>query len=207
MPRPPTPIHEDIVDIDFADAPSLLEQLFRESKSDALLVWAEDRNMTEILVEGFGRLAAPLGGSIFERTATADEAVRMSSLKVLVGRRYHLKLRKTAWQMLASTIPLLVAVVAATVTPTVLAGALTGLISTLVGNLEKLSPEEWNVYLLLVRAAAENKGPVPRDLIRQQASPSAAASNTEPTVDSILDSMAAKGIVRKDASGRFSPVM
>jgi hypothetical protein len=195
-----------MLDLQVKDIRLFMLEIFRESKSEDLFQWADERNLTPELFEATCRLTAKLGGEVTLPARPNNEKAendKMKRLGILIGKSRHLKLTKATWHLIVGAIPLLVGAIAASISPTDLASAGSSLVLSISENLEKINPEEWKVYLATKKISKLRKRPARRDEIIAEIS-SIEGGHSEKT-SKIIDDLASKGII-KEKEGGFNVV-
>jgi hypothetical protein len=187
---------DDHIDLPVDDVRRLLRAVFREADRKDDLQWAEERGLANELFRALLSLAqaADSDASIEEVSPTGSREVGVAHLAI--GRRYHVKLKRVAWQLATGTLPLIVGVVIGAVSPGDVTGSIGAAITALVSNLERLEPNEWLVYLA-VRQGAATRSDVVRTLAKRL---------KKPAVDRLLTALLSKGVLNEEA-GRLATVL
>jgi hypothetical protein len=187
---------DDRIDLPVDDVRRLLRDVFRETDRKDDLQWAEERGLANDLFRALLALAQAADGdaSIEEISPTGSREVGVAHLAI--GRRYHVKLKRAAWQLAAGTLPLIVGVVIGAVSPGDVTSSIGAAIAATVANLERLEPNEWEVYLA-VRQGAATRSDVITALAKRL---------KKPVVDRLITALVTKGVINED-SGRLATVL
>jgi hypothetical protein len=198
----------DWIELDIEDKRRFLADAFDVAGAEDLFRWADDRNLTSSLFEAMSRMTVKLDGELTLPAGSEAEAERLESMGVLIGKRRHLKLKQASWQVMLGTLPLLVSLVAASVGPGDVVSALTGLIQGISGNLERLEPEEWQIYLASRKVAATKKRPGRREEILEelQSRGKESGSLDSAVIAKKIDQMVRRGVLAETKEGGLKTV-
>ena len=135
----------------------------KEAQQEDLFTELDDEDLTNTLFLALNELVQVVGGEI-EIPKGALPVEQPSNLNALIGRRYHINIKKTAWKSLIACVPITVSlirgVVASDPSAFVIAGAsFLSAIEVVRDNLQKLEPEEVVVYLAVKAKTKEMKMP------------------------------------------------
>ena len=148
---------DPLINRDIPNRHIFLKELFEEAGEPDLFQRTDERRLIPDLFDGVQALTTAAGG---ELQAAGNKSSRSgaSGLNVLLGKRIHLKLKTAAWEMLVVTVPLMIKVMMVSIDPgDFAAGA--AWIQSIVGNLQRLEPNDWRFYLAVRKVRAAGSGP------------------------------------------------
>lgn len=196
----------DLVRKDVKDARRLARDILREAQRDDLFTWADERDVIGVVVEAINELALSMHGTIELAGKSQASAQTAGQLNALIGKRYHINLKKTAWKALIASVPIALSIFRATTDHTAyvaMGGSFLSAIEMVRDNLQKLTPDQVVVYLAV---KALNK--------QTKSAPNAAALasfiNAEVRekdkwtiagIEQLLEKMALKKILKEDGDG------
>jgi polysaccharide pyruvyl transferase WcaK-like protein len=148
---------DDVITVEIREIRPFLQQVFAGNREQA--EWVDDRGLNAEVFRALLDLA---------RTADPDlevgedgHTVQGSELRVVVGKRFHVKVRSAAWQLVLGILPAIVSGVMLTSTPADAAAVLGTAITAAVANTKRLDRDELRLYGLI----AESNGISRSDLI------------------------------------------
>jgi hypothetical protein len=196
----------EIIRKDIKDARRLVKDVFYETQRKDLFTWTDERGLVDEVFIAINELASAMDGEFeFDDVqTTSDES--LPRLKALVGKRYHINIKRTSWKALIASIPLALNIFRATVDPTayIAAGAsLLGTIEMFRDNLQRLKPEQIVIYLA-VKALNKTSKSAPdaaavADYINSQVNPEDMWPPQR--VEELLKEMVLKKILKEHGQG------
>lgn len=196
-----------VVERDFSTGRDLLAALFREASTPDLFDWMDHRNLAPEFLVAITHLTKALGGEVAVSMDHTSNAAPLQPLKVLIGKRYHLKLGSAAWQILVAVAPMMVQIASRSLTPGDAAGAIGGTVMAITGNLEKISPTEWLLYLAARKLTIELGKSPSRTEIAAEIIGETASDERAQELDRQLDVMIARGILSVNEFGGIQTVL
>lgn len=150
---------DEHIDIRAESPRRVLADMLKEAGRPELFKTLDENGLTGPLFEGIVALTLKHGAVVSQKPKTPIAADSVGQLRVLLGKRFHLKLARTIWQSLGNCLPLLVSIVLSSATdPAQIASLAAKVFETVLANLKRLDPAEWEVYLA-VRLLNKRKQP------------------------------------------------
>jgi hypothetical protein len=147
---------EDVVTVEIREIRPFLRQVFAGNAQQA--EWIDDRGLNAEVFRALLELA---------RTADPDaevaedgHALQGNELRVVVGKRFHIKIRSAAWQLALGILPAIVSGVMLTSTPADAATVLGAAITVAAANTKRLDRDEMRLYGLIAESGGMSRSDV-----------------------------------------------
>jgi hypothetical protein len=184
----------------------LVRQLLEETQQGDLFNWAEKYGLVNEFFVAINELALVMEGEVAPSDAPKSSDPNAPLLKALVGKRYHINMKKAAWKAFIASIPLALNIFRATVDPTAYiaaGGSFLATIEVFRDNLQRLTPDE--VVLYLAVKALNKASQTPPNLstitahVNSQVKEGEGWSSEE--IEKLLQLMTLKKTMKKDGDG------
>jgi hypothetical protein len=179
----------DMIEVDVPQVRPFLREVLADTDARDALEWLDDRGLSPDAFDSLLALASAADPQLVIEVSEASADNMKAGLTI--GKRFHLKLRRTAWQLVLGVFPTLIATVAASASPADLTATVAATITAIVSNLERLVPDEWLVYLV-VRQGADTRADVVREMMKRE------GKTTKTDVERRIQSLVIKGVLAED---------
>lgn len=194
----------DDIRITVIDSHHFVLDTLREAGRGDLFPNVEDDDLADEVFIAINELVQILGGHI---EGSAENVEHAANLRALIGRRYHINIKKTAWKALLGSVPIAVMLIRGMAHDTTAfiqaGGAVLSVLEIFRDNLQKLLPDEVTVYLAVKALTKETKTPCQTQAIAGYltAQTKDEVKWTDEAVQQLLTNMVSKKILKQEVRG------
>lgn len=196
---------DDNVRITVTDSHHFVLDTLNEAGRGDLFANVEDDDLADEAFIAINELVQIFRGEI---QVSASNVERTANLRALIGRRYHINIKKTAWKALLASVPIVITLIRGAashdaVTFVQAGGSVLSVFEIFRENLQKLTADEVAVYLALKALKRQNMTPCQAqavaDFLRTQTKDE--AKWTDEAVQQHLTTMVEKKILKQEDDG------
>lgn len=147
---------DDVITVEVREIRPFLRQVLAANVQQA--EWIDDRGLNAEVFRALLDLARIVDPDV---EVTGDgHALEATELRVVIGKRFHVRIRSAAWQVALAILPAIVSAVMLTATPADAATVLGAAISVAAANTKRLSRDELPLYRLIAESGGISRSDV-----------------------------------------------